>query len=445
MAALATSLHEYDWRTLALSIKQGDCILMLGPDAVTESINSSDVPLMDSFAGYLCDRLRDRVEIPKGCHVIQVAQAFKNAFGGSSDLQAAADEFFQAKEGLRNEVLLNLAALPFRLVINTNPGNQMEDAFRSVDGKQPETDWYQFKGAPKQMVHEGTVETPLVYHLYGNINDPKSLVLAEDDLLDFLVNVVSKSPALPNNILSAFRSKDNCFLFLGFGFKQWHLRMLLHVRYKSGGENRSFALEKFDKSADQISTERTKAFFQEGHKIYFFEMDLPAFTAELRKWTEKSIYQPGRPGERAPVPDAAKVFLCHASEDKGKAEALATKLKDAKIKIWLDRNDLEGGMDWDKAIERAINHEVDFFLVLQSNSLLHKEEAYVNKEIKLALERQKRFRSGMRFIVPVLLDAEAKLSELRDLQSQDITSDDGIQDLISVIKREHQLRKKGRQ
>ncbi|HAO20607.1 MAG TPA: hypothetical protein DCQ37_09125, partial [Desulfobacteraceae bacterium] len=73
---------------------------------------------------------------------------------------------------------------------------------------------------------------------------PESLVMTENDLLDFLVSVISKAPGLPASITSELNSTDKNFLFLGFGFKHWYLRILLHVLAgNSHKKSRSFALE----------------------------------------------------------------------------------------------------------------------------------------------------------------------------------------------------------
>ena len=437
---MAGGMQDRDWRALAFSITQGDCILMLGPDAVTETVGGKAVPVMSLFGEQLRETMKEKAELPEDWHFSQVAQAFKNEFGGS-DLLAAASDFFSARDETPDQALLDLSSLPFRLVINTTPGTQMEKAFLAQKNKKPVSDWYNFSGPGKDLVHEGTVQQPLVYHLYGCVKELKSLVLSEDDLLDFLVKVISNSPGLPNNIRSEFPRKDTCFLFLGFGLKHWYLRILLHVRYGSRGGSRSFALEKFDDAMDQGAVERTKSFFQQGHKIHFFDMDLRAFAAELRQRVDK---QGGAlaPGAEPELPaDAPRVFLCHASEDKEYARQLHKRLAAEGIKAWLDVRDITGGADWDEKIERTIDEEVDFFLVLQSKALLAKEEGYVNKEIKWALNRQDYFRETA-FIFPVLIEQSEKLNVLDHLQTLNLTVPGEFERLARDIKRNHQIRKK---
>jgi hypothetical protein len=213
------------------------------------------------------------------------------------------------------------------------------------------------------------------------------------------------------------------------------------VRYKCGGENRSFALEKFDASIDTITVERTKSFFQEGHKIYFFDMQLDDFATELRRRVEDRQQRQAQGRELQLSADAPKVFLCHASEDKAYAQNLHERLEKNGLRPWLDVKDIRGGTVWDSEIERAIRQEVDYFVVLQSKALLGKLEGYVNKEIKVALERQMRFQ-GISFVIPTLIEDCNKREELSHLQSIDLTKPDKFESLVSIIKRDYQLRKK---
>jgi len=416
---------------------------MLGPDAVTEQVDGDNVPVMRLFAQSLGEQLlRDEVELPEQYTFAQMAQLFQNHFGENT-LLAAAEGFFKRRAAPQNQVLADLAAMPFELVVNTTPGGHMEEAFRESGMKQPESDWYYAGGDEKKLVHEGTPQEPLVFHLYGCVEELYSLVLSENDLLDFLVKVISGEPQLPDNISSAFTDRKNCFLFLGFGLRRWYLRILLHVLYKSRrGGNRSFALEKFDASLNDATVERTKLFFEEGHKIYFFDTELEEFAAELSRRVEAR--QNKRTRDRAPeLPaDAPVAFLCHASEDKEYARKLYEQLEKKGIRPWLDENDIRGGTEWDEVIKQTIKRgEIDYFVVLQSKTLAAKRVSYVNKEITIALERQDYYR-GTEFIIPTLIDDPEKLAELSHLQSIDLTQENGLGKLVTTIKRSHQIRSK---
>ena len=80
--------------------------------------------------------------------------------------------------------------------------------------------------------------------------------------------------------------------------------------------------------------------------------------------------------------------------------------------------------------------------MLQSEALSRKLEGYVNKEITLALDRQKYFRASLRFIIPVTLDGGHLLEELDSLQTTDLTDRDNVRSLVSIIRRDQQRRQR---
>lgn len=80
--------------------------------------------------------------------------------------------------------------------------------------KEPVINWYNFNGANPGMVQMGTDEKPLVFYLYGAVNEPGSLMLTENDLLDFLVVLSSGKRPLSDNIRSELQDGNKSFLFI---------------------------------------------------------------------------------------------------------------------------------------------------------------------------------------------------------------------------------------
>jgi hypothetical protein len=105
-------------------------------------------------------------------------------------------------------------------------------------GKTPITQRYHLRGDKRdnpEFVLSGSPGSPVVFHLFGNAAEPSSLVLSENDVLDFLIAVVSERPPLPNSLLRALKRVGQSFLFVGFGIRQWDLRILLRVFRTSSG------------------------------------------------------------------------------------------------------------------------------------------------------------------------------------------------------------------
>jgi hypothetical protein len=65
---------------------------------------------------------------------------------------------------------------------------------------------------------------PIVYHLHGHHSVPESLVVTEDDYIDFLVRVSGDPNLLPPVIREALSSK--MLLFVGFSLADWTFRVI---------------------------------------------------------------------------------------------------------------------------------------------------------------------------------------------------------------------------
>ena len=52
---------------------------------------------------------------------------------------------------------------------------------------------------------QSSPQAPLVYHLFGDAQEPGSLVLSENDLLDFLIAIASDRPPLPSSLLRTLK------------------------------------------------------------------------------------------------------------------------------------------------------------------------------------------------------------------------------------------------
>jgi len=277
-----------------------------------------------------------------------------------------------------------------------------DEVLEQTKGKGKTTAFYNFKGDKKEVVPKGSIQRPLIFHLFGCIEDSASMVLSESDLLNFLVNVSGTAPDLPKNIRSLFATDTRC-LFVGFGFHNWHMRILLHVLFggSSGHERErsdSFAGERFAAFVDPRSLEPTCVFFKEGPHVQLFDLDLDNFARTLRERVEAKLPDGPPPAEDRPI-----AFISYAHEDRNAARLLEDDLLQEGIQPWIDEADLRGGEDWEHRLEDVIMNDVDYFIVLQSKHL-EKPERYVNMEIKAALRRRKKIQHPYAFLFPVKIE-----------------------------------------
>ena len=332
-------MKEHDWRSLLHTIRKGDCILFLGPEMATASVEEVQRPLIE----LLSEQLAEEIEGEGVVNQSDLAHVARKYSMKRSQLASkiAATTFYEQHAACISKPYEDLAALPFPLIVNTSHDACFVNALKK-EGKSCELSFYDYNGKRPGLAPEGTAAKPLVYSMYGSIEEPNSMVLSENDLLDFLVSVIAKEPPLPANISGAFKEKSACFLFLGFSFKNWYLRILLHVLQSRSRSIESFALEQMSTYEDIY--EGAVLFFKDSFKLYVYPMEEAAFTGELKRRYEAQYGAApvaANPGLEDDLENPV-AFVCHASEDAGFAQRLSGTLQKSGINTWLDKKDLQG-------------------------------------------------------------------------------------------------------
>jgi hypothetical protein len=433
------------WDKLLYGLARGECILFLGPElAIDMPDGSREVPDR-SLAGRLLRELKDEALAefePQASDLAWIAQRFlarQDEFGLEMQLGEWHREWQERSSALHDD----LAALPFRHIVTTGLDPLMEAALQRA-GKTPAVERYHYLGQNEELLPTPSVASPLLFQLYGRVNEPQSVVLTELQVLEFLAHVIAGTPKLPND-LNAALAQGRMFLFLGFGLRQWYLRILFHVLKVLRSTSIGFAVDALEPGAAAETSKRDPAilFYSDNFKTDLVRTDPREFVGELRtRWVAsggpKRLQATGSTGEApAPPPGAgATVFICHAHEDREEAGRVHDALKRARLEPWLDQQALHGGDRWDDAIEKTIE-KVNYFVVLNSKALVAKshEASYVNKEINRALEAAE-MRLGGRFIVPACIDDTPLLDELSKYQAVDLRKPDGLNELVRTFKRQ---------
>jgi hypothetical protein len=412
-----TTLTEEDWRKLAATIQSGDCVLLLGPAVAVDPSDPSHTPLTTLLARALAEKLGTRAPIDRDdlAHVAQLYRADHDRM----DLHLAVESFYKAYEGLTTPLHRELAELPFKLCINTTHDSFMATAFEQAQVKKlPTIEYYDFREVHKIHLEESDEMHPIVFGLYGSLKKHGSLVLTESELLEFIINVSKNRPPLPSYITARFKNRATSFLFLGFGFEHWHVRVLLHV----------LESERIQRDTHSLALEESAFFSHEEHRIDFKLLSWEAFVTELKGHHDRLVGRSESGAQGTPT-----VFLCHSHADRAVVLKLKEQLEAMGISIWLDRQNLRGGEDWDRKIESALEREVDYVVVVQSCQMEARVESYVYKEVRVALERLKKVWGDFLFVIPVTIERCKGLPELGHLHTIDASTSEGAKQLGDTI------------
>jgi hypothetical protein len=428
---------EIRLRILSREIQSGSCVLALGPGASTDASEGHEVPLSVKLANTLASVL----ETKPGAADIgdlnrddlrHVAQVLCDLEGDPQLLQDRVCEFYQEFSGKTTEFHRKIACLPFELCITTTPDDFL---FRALEeaGRSPVRAVYNFRRGQPQTLPEPSGDRPLVYHLYGHPQNPESLVITENDLIDFLVNVVRGEPRLASLVTSRLTRDDASCLFVDLGFKNWYLRVLLRSLGLPGrSKKKSVALEE-PEFFNQKKQHQTTVYFSPSSTIQFRPDSLNEFATKLRAAYDERVAKSGQQPAPEPAAGAPLVFLSYASEDRELVDRLAEKLKFEGVRVWQDHQNLRAGDDWHYQLMHVISNKVDYLVVVQTPAMTGRIKGAYYEEIRAALECQKQMKAGFNFVIAARTGDADVLPEIAHLHSISVDTGEGVKALARHI------------
>ena len=232
-----SSLQDADWKVLLERIKRGKCTPFLGGEASMGSIPRSSTIARELAAesGY---PMEDSDNLPRVAQFIATtADPFRPREMIVERYERAVQPDFKAQD----EPHRMLAELPLPVYVTTDYDSNMTDALSTLATKDPRRELCRWWGDSRDQPsifdsgYEPTVANPVVFHLHGHIETPESMVVTEDDYLDFLA--VSREPkVIPPRIERAFT--EAWLLFLGYRLDDLEFRVLLRSLLTSLKNNR---------------------------------------------------------------------------------------------------------------------------------------------------------------------------------------------------------------
>jgi CHAT domain/SIR2-like domain len=284
------------WPTLLQSIRQGRCTPILGP-GLAESFLGSRREIARRLATIYRYPMAnfERENLPQVAQYLAVHQDpeflryelqehlrrdMLTLYGDNLPEAARREPLdrLMSAEGRRrrerdpSEPHRILAELPFPLYVTAGWNDLLRDALID-EGRKPEVELCRYDDdleLPPPVYDDDvepdyvpTVDRPLVYHVFGRLAYPESVVLTEDDYFDFLIGVTRNNDMIPHFVRSALT--HTALLFLGFRLDEWEFRVLF--RSLMSQEGRSLR-KKFSHVAVQIDPEEGQMSDPEGARRY---------------------------------------------------------------------------------------------------------------------------------------------------------------------------------
>jgi len=131
---------------------------------------------------------------------------------------------------------------------------------------------------------------------------------------------------------------------------------------------------------------------------------------------------------------SANVFLCYSHRDQDAIHSLCARLKKDGVDVWLDREKLLPGQNWEHEIRAAIIRSQVVIVCLSKR--FHKQKGYRHEELKIALEKAALLPDNEIFIIPARLEDCDSPDSLRHLHRVDLFVPNGYEKLMQALRKQ---------
>lgn len=284
---MARKFDDPHWTQLLRSIRSGHCTPFLGAAA-----SHPPLPLAKDLSAEWADAygypLADRADLAKVADFIAVKTG-SSMFPKDELITSFTRTPYTPAPDDPHAVL---ASLPIPVYLTTNYDGFMYEALQRAD-KEPsmelcrwnatlsERDWPSRLDDPD---FEPDADHPIVYHLHGILPVRHSLVLTEEDYLEFLVNLSLNKAVVPTRILESLG--EGSLLFLGYGLQDFTFRVILRGLMRGiEGSLRDLSVTVQLPYEDAAAMEYLSDYYFQKRRVIVYWGDLRAFVGELRdRW-----------------------------------------------------------------------------------------------------------------------------------------------------------------
>jgi hypothetical protein len=286
-------MHEGDWQALLRHVKSGKCTPIIG-DGVLSKAGLDRATFAAKLAKDHNCPLADAGDLSRVTQFMAVNYDDKLLHKYDVlDLLNSAPVF---DANVTDDIHNVLARLDLPVYVTTNYDDRMFTALEA-QGKAPRRDLYPWNEFLKEQpgafdTAEGfnpDTSNPVVYHLYGHAGVPESLVLTEDDHLDYLSSMSAETKALPARIQEAL--SRNSLLFIGYRLDTLSFRVLLRSIFHAVTpmHPRNLAVQLPPSSSDELHLDYLTRYFEKFAEIKarIYWCDVQCFARELDlQWEE---------------------------------------------------------------------------------------------------------------------------------------------------------------
>jgi hypothetical protein len=279
-------LTEADWESLMVNIKNRQCLPFIGAGA-----NQGIIPLGHQIAEAWADEykypLEDRYDLSSVAQFIAVRT--NNNISPLQKMQQLIEEK-QKESNMQCDTLIQLASLPLPIFITSNYDDLLWTALKKDKNPARELCGWNSLVRDGPSVYkedpgfEPSPDKPMLYHLHGHHEDPQSMVLTEDNYLDFLLQINKRQDVIPSDIKGAL--SKHSLLFIGYRMSDWNFRIIYRTLLKTVDDSlRQTSIAVQLPPGDAAALTYLTDYFR-NQKVHVYWGDALEFVKELRdRWS----------------------------------------------------------------------------------------------------------------------------------------------------------------
>lgn len=220
-------------RQIADVVAKGQCILFLGagvhypPPADSTYVYAQDYrpPLGAALSEALAGNCNFAERLPRESptNLQRVALCYELQHSRKRLIDEVKNAVHTGKRP--SGVLRALAELDFPLVVTTNYDQLFEAALRAA-GKEPRLSIYKPGLEATEDYGDPKPESPIVFKIHGDIGHPESIVITDEDYIQFVLRMGNKDPYDPIPLTFKYHFSMWTTLFVGYSLLDYNLRLL---------------------------------------------------------------------------------------------------------------------------------------------------------------------------------------------------------------------------
>lgn len=270
-----TKTIKLNWNFLLDKIQEEQCILVLGPGIFDEiEYKDNNVVLKSTIQERLLQSLKDNSDEIHFHKYYDNDDFFLFESEYMRTLTCHQIKQFYGKQP-ENELLNKISEIPFHVILTITPDKALHQTF-DRKGLSYQEGFYKKNKDPQPIRKSISKSNPVIYNVFGTIDNEESMVLTHSDLYDFFKSIFKKD-STPKKLKEKLLDAKN-FLFLGVEFDKWYMQLLLR---ELEIDNEQYAFTRF--AANQIKNDKISTFCLEQFHINFIEHNITDFVENLHQ------------------------------------------------------------------------------------------------------------------------------------------------------------------